>query len=78
MALMINAYLLQWIWVVLIVVAAVIFAVRAVRLSCRHTASRKGCSGCALAEECESSGRKAGDEQCRDKVCEYNDGCGCH
>lgn len=70
MALVTDAYLLQWIWVALIVIAAVIFAVNAIMRYVKRTSEKKECCGCELADKCSSaksdascprpSGRKGG------------------
>ncbi|MFG6381107.1 MAG: hypothetical protein K1V87_03250 [Muribaculum sp.] len=48
-------FLLQWMWVALIVVCAVILAVRHLRKSWRRAHSGKApqCAGCPLSESCE-------------------------
>lgn len=56
MACMTNAYLLQWIWVAIIVVVAVVFVARTLRRVRKNVLSDKECDDCLFINEC---GRKA-------------------
>lgn len=73
-----GPYLLQWIWVALIVVAALVFAARYIRWAFgrtnRHAGSGRECEGCPLNS---NSGQ---DSQCGRSACDKDGGhtsCGC-
>lgn len=55
MALMTDAYLLQLVWVALIVIAAVIFAINAIMRYVKRVSEKKECCGCELADKCSSA-----------------------
>lgn len=52
MACMTDAYLLQWIWVAIIVIVAVVFVVRTLRRLRNRIMHHKECDGCSFINEC--------------------------